>query len=157
MRIVGIDPGYATTGYAILNIKSSKNYELIDCGVVKTKAETYFPERLEQIYKEILNIFSKYKPNIVSIESLYFQNNQKTAIAVAQARGVIILAAQISKVSIVEYTPLQVKFAVTGCGKSKKMEIMKCTRTILKLDFLPKPDDAADAIAIAICHADRKM
>ena len=110
-------------------------------------------DRLQQIYTGLQSVIIKNDPDAVSIERLYFQNNQKTAIDVAQARGVILLAAQNSNIPVSEYTPLQVKMAVTGYGQAHKPQVMEMTRRLLKLDKVPKPDDTADALAIAICHA----
>ncbi|BED91996.1 MAG: crossover junction endodeoxyribonuclease RuvC [Candidatus Improbicoccus pseudotrichonymphae] len=152
MRILGIDPGYAIMGFAVVEIVE-KSIKFVDCGVVVTSPKLTFPERLEKIFEETMKLFKKYKPDIAAIEDLYFRNNQKTAICVAQSRGVMVLASKISGVVVVSYTPAQIKMAVTGCGKAKKFEIISSMRTLLKLNFDPTPDDAADAIAIAVCHA----
>lgn len=152
MIILGIDPGYAIVGYGVISFNGS-NYKAIEFGSIFTESSIEFPERLEIIYNRIENIISRVKPDAISIESLYFQNNQKTAIMVAEARGVILLVAQIKKVKIFEYTPLQVKTIVTGYGKAKKPQVMDMTKRLLRLKEMPKPDDTADALAIAICHA----
>lgn len=154
MRILGIDPGYATIGYAVIENEGEQN-KFEACGVIKTKAGIEFSERLWLIYEEMALIFSNYLPDVAAVESLYFQNNQKTAIAVAQARGVLVLSARSANVPVFEYTPMQVKLAMTGSGRAKKPEIMQKARQKLGLNFLPKPDDAADAIAVAVCHADK--
>ncbi|MDR2074386.1 MAG: crossover junction endodeoxyribonuclease RuvC [Oscillospiraceae bacterium] len=154
MIILGIDPGYATIGYAVLEHEKAKNL-LVTCGVLKTESNVEFPKRLEKIFKDSADLFLIHNPDVTAVESLYFQNNQKTAMAVAHARGVLVLAAQVAKVPIFEYTPLQVKVAMTGCGRAKKNQVMEMAQKSLNLDFLPKPDDAADAIAIAVCHAGR--
>ena len=125
----------------------------MDYGSIITDAETAFPLRLQQIYNGIVSVIIKNNPDAMSIEKLYFQNNQKTAISVAEARGVILLAAQNSNIPISEYTPLQVKLAVTGYGKAQKPQVMEMTKRLLKLKKMPKPDDTADALALAICHA----
>jgi crossover junction endodeoxyribonuclease RuvC len=152
MIILGIDPGYATLGYGIIDFKnyrfSPKNY-----GAIITKPDKTFGERILKIYDELMNLLCSDKIEAVAIEKLYFQNNQKTAIYVAQARGVILLAAQKAKIPIYEYTPLQVKMALTGYGQATKSQIMAMTKRILNLNEIPKPDDTADALAIAICHA----
>ena len=152
MRILGIDPGYAIVGYGVIEFSGSRYYA-IDYGVITTTANTPFPQRLQEIYNGMVSIIIRSNPDALSIERLYFQNNQKTAIDVAQARGVISLSAQNNNLPISEYTPLQVKTAVTGYGQAHKQQVMEMTRRLLKLETIPKPDDAADALAIAICHA----
>lgn len=152
MVILGIDPGYAIIGYGAVETRSGK-YITKGYGAIYTKAEDDFSDRLETIYDSLTEVLKIYNPDVVSIEKLYFQNNQKTAIMVAEARGVILLAAQKLKIPIYEYTPLQVKTAVTGYGKAKKPQVMEMTRKLLHLSEVPKPDDTADALAIAICHA----
>ena len=148
----GIDPGYAIVGWGAISFHSN-TYKAIGYGSVETEAHTDFNERLEYIYDELYSILSRCRPDALAIERLYFQTNQKTAIKVAQARGVTLLAAQKLKIPIFEYTPLQVKTAVTGYGKARKPQVMEMTRRLLKLEEMPKPDDTADALAIAICHA----
>lgn len=152
MRILGIDPGYAIVGYGVIEFSGGKYYAL-DYGAITTDANTPFPVRLQQIYNGLISVIIRNNPDEMSIEKLYFQNNQKTAIDVAQARGVTILAAQMSNIPINEYTPLQIKMAVTGYGQAQKPQVMEMTRRLLKLEKVPKPDDTADALAIAICHA----
>lgn len=151
MRIIGIDPGYAITGFGVLDY-SKQSFSTIEFGAVLTEAHTVFSERLKSIYEDITFILERFKPDCMAIERLYFTNNQKTGIDVAQARGVIMLAASLKNIPIFEYTPLQVKQAVVGYGKAEKKQVMDMTRRILKLTEIPKPDDAADALAIAICH-----
>lgn len=152
MRILGIDPGYAIIGWGLLNYERGR-FAPLDFGAVTTEAGTPFVQRLQQIYTDLSLILTKYQPDAMAIEKLYFQNNQKTAIEVAEARGVILLAAQNAGVPIYEYTPLQVKSAVTGFGQAQKPQVMEMTRRLLRLQQVPKPDDTADALAIAICHA----
>lgn len=152
MVVFGIDPGYAIVGWGAISFKSNI-YKALGYGSVQTQSNTDFNKRLQSIYDELYNILSRCRPDALAIEKLYFQNNQKTAIMVAQARGVILLAAQKQDIPIFEYTPLQVKTAVTGYGKAKKPQVMEMTRRLLRLDEVPKPDDTADALAIAICHA----
>ncbi len=152
MVVFGIDPGYAIVGWGAISFKSN-TYKAIGYGSVETEAHTDFNERLEYIYDELHSILSRCRPDALAIERLYFQTNQKTAIKVAQARGVTLLAAQKLRIPIFEYTPLQVKTAVTGYGKARKPQVMEMTRRLLKLPEMPKPDDTADALAIAICHA----
>lgn len=151
MVVLGIDPGYAIVGWGAISFKTN-TYKALGFGSIETQAHTDFNARLEYIYDEIYSILSRCRPDALAIEKLYFQTNQKTAINVAQARGVTLLAAQKLKIPIFEYTPLQVKTAVTGYGKAKKPQVMEMTRRLLKLDEMPKPDDTADALAIALCH-----
>ena len=152
MVVFGIDPGYAIVGWGAISFKSN-TYKALGYGSVETQAHTDFNQRLEYIYDELYSILNRCRPDALAIVRLYFQTNQKTAIKVAQARGVTLLAAQKLKIPIFEYTPLQVKTAVTGYGKAKKPQVMEMTRRLLKLEEVPKPDDTADALAIAICHA----
>ena len=151
MVILGIDPGYAIVGYGVIEAKNSR-YRPLEHGAVTTKSTQDFNGRLEVIYNSMEAILQKWKPDAVAIEKLFFNSNQKTAIQVAEARGVILLAAQKAGVSISEYTPLQVKQAVTGYGQAQKPQVMEMTKSILHLTKLPRPDDAADALALAICH-----
>lgn len=152
MIILGIDPGYAIVGYGVVDFSNSR-YRSMEHGAVVTKAGTDFNHRLEIIYDSLVAVIEKYKPDCISIEKLYFQNNQKTAIGVAEARGVVLLAGQKAGVKIYEYTPLQVKSAITGYGKAQKYQVMEMTRRLLCLSEVPKPDDTADALALAITHA----
>ncbi len=152
MVILGIDPGYAIIGWGVVRYERGR-FMPLDFGAVLTAAGTPFPERLEKIYRELTAILERHHPDAVSVEKLYFQNNQKTAIEVAEARGVILLALQQAKVPVFEYTPLQVKSAVTGYGQAQKPQVMEMTRRLLRLQEVPKPDDTADALALAICHA----
>lgn len=152
MIILGIDPGYAIVGYGVVEFKNGR-YRSLEHGSIITEAGTDFNRRLEIIYNNVTAILAKYKPDCVSIEKLYFQNNQKTAIGVAEARGVVLLAAQQARIKIYEYTPLQVKSAVTGYGKAQKYQVQEMTRRLLCLKEVPKPDDTADALALAITHA----
>ncbi len=152
MRILGVDPGYAIVGYGIIDYMTGR-YRTVDYGAVLTKAHTPFEDRLNIIYSEMCAVIEKYRPDAMAIEKLFFTTNQKTAIDVAQARGVIVLAARQNGVQVFEYTPLQVKQSVVGYGKAVKQQVMEMTRILLKLPSVPKPDDTADALAIAICHA----
>ena len=152
MLILGIDPGYAIIGWGVIRYERGK-YIPVDFGAVTTEAGTPFNRRLEQIYDQLNALLDTYKPDAVAVEKLYFQNNQKTAIDVAQARGVTMLALQKHGVPVFEYTPLQVKSAVTGFGQAQKPQVMEMTKRLLRLKAVPKPDDTADALAIAICHA----
>lgn len=152
MRIIGIDPGYAIVGFGVLDYNKSR-FSVVEYGAITTPAEMDFNQRLCEIYSDLCYIFDKYKPDFLSIERLYFTSNQKTAIAVAQARGVTLLAAKQRGIEIFEYTPLQVKQSVTGYGKAVKKQVQDMTKRILDLEEVPKPDDTADALAMAICHA----
>ncbi|MGN0596400.1 MAG: crossover junction endodeoxyribonuclease RuvC [Ruminiclostridium sp.] len=151
MRIIGIDPGYAIVGFGILDYVNSK-FSVVDYGAITTDKDTPFNDRLTEIYSDLCYVLDKYRPEFLSIEKLYFQNNQKTAIDVAEARGVILLAANQRKIDIYEYTPLQVKQSITGYGKAVKKQVQDMTRRVLGLSEVPKPDDTADALAMAICH-----
>jgi crossover junction endodeoxyribonuclease RuvC len=152
LRIIGIDPGYAIVGFGILDYDGYK-FTPIEYGAVTTEAGTPFPHRLKCIYEDLDFIFTKYKPDFMAIETLFFTTNQKTAINVAQARGIAVLVASLKDVPVFEYTPLQVKQSVVGYGKAKKKQVMDMTRRILGLAEIPKPDDAADALAVAVCGA----
>ncbi len=151
MIVLGIDPGYATVGYGILQYEKNR-FTPLAFGAITTPAGLPFSRRLEMIYDDINKLIEKFSPDVLSIEELFFTTNAKTGIAVAQARGVILLAAQKAGIPCFEYTPLQVKSAVTGYGKAEKKQVQELTRCILALDKVPKPDDTADALALAICH-----
>lgn len=152
MRVLGIDPGYAIVGWGVVEYISNR-FAPIGYGAVITEKDTPFEQRLVEIYESVFDICKRYQPEALSIEKLYYQHNQTTVIGVAEARGVILLAAAQCGVPIYEYTPMQVKQAVVGYGKAEKHQVMDMTRRLLRLDRMPRPDDAADAIAIALCHA----
>ena len=152
MRIIGIDPGYAIVGYGVVDYIQGR-FKAQGYGAITTKADMSFDRRLEEIHLDLGSILDEYKPEYMALEKIFFTTNQKTAIDVAQARGVIILTAKTRGIEIIEYTPLQVKSAVTGYGKAVKKQVQEMTMRILALDAIPKPDDAADALAIAICLA----
>lgn len=152
MVVLGIDPGYAIVGWGVIEYSHSR-FKVLGYGAITTEAQTPFPERLQIIYNDMCYLFTKYKPEVMSMEKLFYNSNQKTVIDVAQARGVITLAAQMNNKNIFEYTPLQVKQSVTGYGRAEKKQVMEMTRNILNLPEVPKPDDTADALAMAICHA----
>lgn len=151
MRIIGIDPGYAIVGFGILEYDGFK-FRVVDYGAITTDAHIDFCDRLKIIYDDLKVVLTRYKPEVMGIEKLYFTTNQKTAIDVAQARGVTMLAARLLDIPVFEYTPLQVKQSVVGYGKAEKKQVMDMTKNILGLSAVPKPDDTADALAIAICH-----
>ena len=152
MIILGIDPGYAIVGVGIIEYTGNK-FRTIDYFAITTEAHTPFEQRIKIIYDGINDAIKKYKPDFMSVEELFFNDNAKTAIAVGQARGVIILAAVNNGVEIFEYTPLQVKQAVVGYGRADKTQVQQMTKALLSLNSVPKPDDVADALAIAVCHA----
>ena len=152
MRILGIDPGYAIVGYGIIEHSGNK-FKTIEYGAVTTKAGEDMFDRLKKIYDDISEIIERVKPDSMAVEELFFNSNQKTVINVAQARGVLGLAAKNNGLPIFEYTPLQVKQAVVGYGRAQKTQIQQMTKVLLNLPEIPKPDDTADALAIAVCHA----
>lgn len=152
MRILGIDPGIATIGFGVIDF-SGREYKLVNCGVITTPAHTMLSARLEQIYDDICQLLELFKPDAVSIEELFFNTNITTGIAVAHGRGVLLLACRKAGIAIYEYTPLQVKQAVVGYGRAEKKQVMDMVRRICALPSPPKPDDAADAVALALCHA----
>jgi crossover junction endodeoxyribonuclease RuvC len=152
MRILGIDPGTATTGFGVIDVEGQK-LKFVDAGVIKTPAGEAMEKRLATIYDELHQLITEHKPAVVAIELLYFASNVTTAFSVGQSRGVVMLCAAQAGLPIAEYTPLQVKQAVTGYGKAEKKQIQEMVKTLLKLNSIPKPDDAADALAIAITHS----
>ena len=152
MIILGIDPGYAIVGYGIIE-KIGNSVRAIDYGVITTDKNEKFPDRLIKIYDSLETIIDKYKPDAFAIEELFFQNNQKTAIDVAQARGVAVLCAKQKIGNLYEYTPLQIKQALTGQGRADKHQVQFMVKAMLNLTSIPKPDDAADALAVAITHS----
>ena len=154
MRILGIDPGYAICGYAVLDYDDTHaSFEVVDFGTFQSPCGMSFPDRLLIIYQGLSRIIRLYQPHVMAIEELFFSRNTTTAIATGQARGVLILAAAQVKLQIYEYKPVQVKKAVTGYGRAEKKQVQLMVQNILHLAELPKPDDAADALALAICQA----
>ena len=152
MRILGIDPGVATIGFGVVDSDKSRQ-NLVKCGVITTPAHTSLSSRLEQIFRDMADLLDLFKPDAVSIEELFFNTNITTGISVAHARGVILLACRLAKVPIFEYTPLQVKQSVVGYGRAEKKQVMEMVKRLCSLPAPPKPDDAADAVALALCHA----
>ncbi len=152
MIIVGIDPGIAILGYGILEYNGN-TFKTLDYGAVITDSKESIPNRLNKIYEELGKLLDIYKPGAVAVEELFFNKNAKTAIVVGQARGVAILAAAQRDLDIFEYTPLQVKQGVVGYGRADKKQVQAMVKTFLNLKSIPKPDDVADALAVAICHA----
>ena len=152
MIILGVDPGFAIVGFGILE-SDGRSPRLIRCGAITTPAGQPLPARLVQIEDDMAQLLSIFRPQAMAVEELFFNNNITTGIGVAQARGVILAAAQRAEVAIFEYSPSQVKHAVVGYGKAEKRQVMEMTKRLLGLPAVPKPDDAADAVAIALCHA----
>ena len=152
MRILGIDPGYGITGFGLIEAQRG-NTQLLKCGAITTPAGMDFSARLEIIYEDMRALLEQAKPEAVAIEELFFGQNVTTGIGVAQSRGVILLAIRQACVPVYAYKPMQVKQAVVGYGNATKHQVQDMTKRLLHLDKLPKPDDAADAIAIALCHA----
>lgn len=151
MKIIGIDPGIAILGYGIVEYNNNK-FKIIDYGVITTTPKFKLPERLEIIYDSLEKILEEHNPDAVAFEELFFNQNAKTALVVGHARGTAVLCAQKKKLNIYEYTPLQVKQAVVGYGRAEKKQVQLMVKMLLNLKEIPKPDDAADALAIAICH-----
>ena len=152
MLILGIDPGFAIVGFGLVETAGGRQ-RLVNCGAITTQAGDPLPARLLQIANDMDLLLEQFKPEAMAVEELFFTNNITTGIGVAQARGVILLAAEKRGVPIFEYSPSQVKQAVVGYGKAEKRQVMDMTRRLLGLAAPPKPDDAADAVAIALCHA----
>ena len=152
MIILGIDPGYAIVGYGVIDYRNN-HFRVIDYGAILTDAKTPFNERLEIIYDRLTQIISLHSPEAMSVEKVFYNSNAKTVIDVSQARGVIMLAAQKNKLPVYEYTPLQVKQSVVGYGRAEKNQVQEMVKRILALEKVPKPDDTADALAMAVCHA----
>ena len=152
MRILGIDPGYGITGFAVIQADRGQS-RLLQCGAITTPAGMDFSARLEIIYEDMRKLLQMAKPDAVAIEELFFGQNVTTGIGVAQSRGVILLSIRQAGVPIFQYKPMQVKQAVVGYGNATKHQVQDMTKRLLHLEKLPKPDDAADAIAIALCHA----
>lgn len=151
MRILGIDPGYAIVGYGVINADRGR-YETVEYGAVTTRAGEDFGLRLKEIYEGMTELLETHRPKAAAVEKLYFLNNKTTGIGVAEARGIILLTLSQAGVPLFEYTPMQVKQAVTGYGKAQKHQVQEMTARLLSLNGIPKPDDAADALALAICH-----
>jgi crossover junction endodeoxyribonuclease RuvC len=152
LRILGIDPGIATVGFGVIDADRGKQ-KYVTCGIISTPAHTALSSRLDQIYTDLAELFDSLRPDAISIEELFFNTNITTGIAVAHGRGVILLAAYRHKIPVYEYTPLQVKQAVVGYGRAEKKQVIDMVRRILSMPSPPKPDDAADALAMAICCA----
>lgn len=148
--ILGIDPGIADTGFGVIKFENNK-MQCLEYGSIKTRAKLELADRLEQLSKGLASVIKEHQPDLIAVEQLFFCKNVKSALVVGHARGVILLSAKQNRVSLVEYTPLQVKQAVSTYGKASKMQVQKMVKIILGLEEIPKPDDAADALAVAIC------
>lgn len=153
MRILGIDPGTGITGFGVIDTENPHDVRFVDAGVIRTKPNTEQSIRLEEIFEGLTEIIEELKPDRLSIEKLFFSQNITTAMTVSEARGVVLLTARQAGLEIYEYTPLQIKQALTGYGKAEKIQVQEMVKTILKLKTIPKPDDAADGLAAAITHA----
>jgi len=152
MIIIGVDPGTATSGYGVLR-KVKSRLKCLDYGVIKTTPSLSPEQRLRKLYFELSKLLRKYKPKILAVENLYFFKNLKTAIPVSEAKGVILLAAAKKKIKVWQISPLEVKMGICGYGRADKKQIQRMIKEILGLEKIPKPDDAADALAIAVCYA----
>ena len=152
MIILGIDPGYAIVGFGVLKSEKGRT-AFLSCGAINTEPQVPMPQRLLRIAEDLEALIAQFRPDVLAIEELFFNQNVTTGIGVAQARGVIVMTAARLGVPVFEYTPSQVKQAVTGYGKAEKKQVMEMTKRLLQLSSVPKPDDAADAVAIALCHA----
>lgn len=150
--VLGIDPGTATTGFGLVEETEEKDLKVIDYGVIQTSKDELPEKRLQQIYHDLQEIILLHRPDAAAVEKLYFQKNVTNALAVGQARGVVLLALTEAGIPITEYSPQDVKQSVTGYGAAEKRQIQLMVQTLLQLDVLPRPDDASDALAIAICH-----
>ncbi len=153
MRILGIDPGTGILGFGVIDVLPGGKATLVDGGVIKTLPKQADSIRLLTIYDELSEIITQHKPEVMAVEKLFFAQNVTTAMTVAQARGVVLLCGEQSGLALFEYTPLQIKQALTGYGRAEKAQIQEMVRVILRLDTIPKPDDCADALAAAICHS----
>jgi crossover junction endodeoxyribonuclease RuvC len=152
MLVLGIDPGIAITGYALVEPSRRGSGRALEYGCVRTPAKTELSSRLLTLYQGLCDLIDKYQPDAMAVEQLFFNRNTTTAFMVGQARGVALLAAAQSKLSVAEYTPLQVKQAVVGYGRAEKQQVQQMVKVLLNMTEIPRPDDAADALAIAICH-----
>lgn len=152
MIVLGIDPGTAITGWGVVREDAGGRPTLVDYGTIQTTVSTPLPQRLRQIFQQVTALMERYRPEAVAVEKVFFSKNVRTAMSVGQARGVILLAAALAERPVQGYTPLQVKQAISGYGSADKAQIQQMTALLLELDAVPTPDDAADAIAVAICH-----
>ena len=156
MIVMGVDPGYAITGYGIVDY-AGNHFKILDYGVIQTSADMPFAERLLVLHQQMVQLVQKYRPEVMAVEELFFKTNVTTGIKVGHARGVILLSAASAGIPVFEYTPMQVKLAVVGYGNAKKPQVQQMVKLLLNLDSIPKPDDAADALAVAICQSHTGM
>lgn len=152
MLAIGIDPGTATTGYGLIRLENDGNLKVVEYGIIATAAQQPMPQRLLDLYQQLTRLIHLHRPECGAVEKLFFQRNVRTALAVGQARGVALLALAENGVRVAEYTPLEIKQAVAGYGGADKNQIQQMVRVLLNLEDIPRPDDAADALAVAICH-----
>ncbi len=150
--VLGIDPGTAITGYGVVGENARGDFVMLACGVIRTEAGVPMHLRLLELFQDMQSLIGEFKPDEVAVEKLFFGRNVTTAISVGQARGAVLLAAALAGVSVVEYTPAEVKQAVTGYGNADKTQVQQMVMQLLTLDAPPSPDDAADGVAIAVCH-----
>lgn len=154
---VGIDPGTASTGYGVVGMTVNGDFVLLACGVIRTAAGEPMHLRLLEIHTDVSNLFDEFRPDSIAVEKLFFGRNVTTAISVGQARGAVLLAAAQKQVPVAEYTPAEVKQAIAGYGNAEKRQVQEMVQRLLNLDDIPRPDDAADGVAIAVCHLQRLM
>jgi crossover junction endodeoxyribonuclease RuvC len=152
MLVIGIDPGTASTGYGLIRQLSNGQLDLVDYGLISTAAGQPLPARLLNLYSSLMDVLKDHEPDSAAVEKLFFQRNVSTALMVGQARGVAMLSLAMANVSVDEYTPSEIKLAVSGYGNAGKQQMQAMVKALLAMDHLPKPDDAADALAVAICH-----
>ena len=150
--VLGIDPGTAITGYGVVGRTADDAFVLLACGVIRTAAETPMAQRLLELHTDLRALIAEFKPDVMAVEKLFFGRNVTTAITVGQARGAILLAAALAGLEIAEYTPAEIKQAVSGYGNADKQQIQQMVQYLLNLDDIPRPDDAADGVAVALCH-----
>ena len=151
MKVLGIDPGTGRTGWAIVEKDGGKE-KLLECGCLETKAHTPLPDRLKKIYQKVSDLIKKHEPSEAAIEKIFFSKNVRTAMSVGHARGVVLLACRLADIEIFSYGPSQIKSSVTGYGNAPKKQVQEMVKSILNLKEVPKPDDAADAVAVALTH-----
>ena len=152
MLVIGIDPGIASTGYGLINQSSNDQLDLVDYGLISTAAGQLMPTRLLDLYSALSDVLEQHKPDTAAVEQIFFQRNVKTALVVGQARGVTLLSLAKINIPVDEYTPSAIKLAVSGYGNADKAQMQTMVKALLRMDHLPQPDDAADALAVAICH-----
>lgn len=150
--VLGIDPGTATTGYGVVGRDAAGDFVLLACGVIRTAPRTPMHLRLRELFEDLQRIIAEFQPGSLAVEKLFFGRNVTTAISVGQARGAVLLAAALSELDVAEYTPAEVKQAIAGYGNADKRQVQQMVQRLLQLDDIPRPDDAADGVAIAVCH-----